>query len=103
MRGIQLTDYELDIRIATDRSDKIVSGIVIGDILHQNQAIILAMGKGELKANPAIGVGIGQMLLSEDLSAIKNEIRQQLELDGQNVKDIVITSQGIGINAAYKE
>ena len=101
MKGIQLIDYDLDIKVQRDKYGKIISGLVIGDILRQNQAIILSVAKGELKENPSIGVGLTDMLLTHDLTAIRNEIRQQLEMDGQTVDKIVVTPTLVEIEAHY--
>ena len=101
MKGIQLIDYDLDIKPVRDKNGRVTSGLVVGDILHQNQAIILSIRKGELKENPSVGVGLTDMLLTHDLAAIKNEIRQQLELDGQTVEKIVVTPSQVGIEAHY--
>lgn len=63
MKGIQLADYDLSVEVVRDNTGKIVSGMVIGDVLEQNQAIILNMHKGELKENPYMGAGVSDMLL----------------------------------------
>lgn len=101
MKGIQMTDYDLDIKVQRDSYRRIISGLVVGDILHQNQAVILSIGKGDLKENPSVGVGINDMLLDHDYNAIRNEIRQQLEMDGQKVSSVVVTDKGILIDAKY--
>ena len=101
MNGIQLIDYDIDIKPVRDKNGRIISGLVVGDILHQNQAIILSIRKGELKESPSVGVGLTDMLLTHDLTAIKNEIRQQLELDGQTVEKIVVTPMQVAIEAHY--
>ena len=101
MIGIQLTDYDLDVKVQRDSYGKIISGLVLGDILHQNQAVILSIHKGELKENPSVGVGLSDMLLEHDTNAIKREIRQQLELDGQNVTSVTMTQGRITIDAKY--
>lgn len=101
MKGIQLTDYDIEIKPVRDKFGKIVSGVVVGDILRQNQAVILSVRKGELKENPSVGVGLPDMLLSHNLMAIRNEIRQQLELDGQTVDKITVTPTEVGIEAHY--
>lgn len=101
MKGIQLIDYDIDIKPVRDKNGRIISGLVVGDILHQNQAIILSIRKGELKESPSVGVGLTDMLLTHDLTAIKNEIRQQLELDGQTVEKIVVTPTQVAIEAHY--
>lgn len=101
MKGIQLTDYDIAVKVKRDRFGRIESGLIVGDILHQNQAIILTMRKGDLKENPSIGVGLPDMVLEHNLMAVRNEIRQQLEMDGQRVNSINVTSAAVQINANY--
>lgn len=101
MKGIQLTDYDLSIKVERDKGGKILSGLVVNDILSQNQAIILMIRKGELKEDPTIGVGLSDMLLEHDLMAIRTEIRQQLELDQQTVDVVKVTSSDVIIEAHY--
>ena len=102
MNGIQLSDYDIDIHTLMDDNGKIVSGVVIGDILAQNQALILQTHKGEWKEDPSIGAGISDMLLDENLMLWKREIREQMELDGQTVRDVSITGTKITIDAKYE-
>lgn len=102
MNGIQLSDYDIDIHTLMDDNGKIVSGVVIGDILAQNQALILQTHKGEWKEDPSIGAGISDMLLDENLMLWKREIREQMELDGQTVRDVSITGTKITIDSKYE-
>lgn len=101
MKGIQLTDYDIAVKVKRDKFGRIESGLIVGDILHQNQAIILTMRKGDLKENPSIGVGLSDMVLEHNLIAVRNEIRQQLEMDGQRVSSIKVTSAAVHIDANY--
>lgn len=101
MIGIQLTDYDLDVKVQRDGYGRITSGLILGDILQQNQAVILSIHKGELKENPSVGVGLADMLLEHDTNAIRREIRQQLEMDGQKVKSVTMTNNAITIDAKY--
>lgn len=101
MKGIQLDDYDLEIKVERDKYGKIISGLVVGDTLHQNQALLLGIRKGELKENPSIGVGISDMFLTHNLADVRNEIRQQLELDGQTVNKIIVTPTQLMIDAHY--
>ena len=96
-----MTDYDIAVKIKRDRFGRIESGLIVGDILHQNQAIILTMRKGDLKENPSIGVGLPDMVLEHNLMAVRNEIRQQLEMDGQRVNSINVTSAAVQIDANY--
>ena len=101
MTGIQLTDYDLTVDVRRDASGLIASGLILGDILHQNQALILVMHKGDLKSDVSVGVGIDRMLLDNERLTWTREIREQLEMDGQKVEDVRITDRQIIIKAAY--
>lgn len=101
MKAIQLKDYDIEVKVKRDSYGKIVSGMIIGDVLHQNQAIILSMRKGDLKENPSIGVGLSDLLLDHNMLSIRSEIRQQLELDGQTVNSVMVSKSSIAIDAKY--
>lgn len=101
MNGIQLTDFAPAIRVRRDAQGKILSGLQVGDILRQNQALILALNKGELKERPSVGCGIADMLLDHDPLYWRSIIREQLEMDRLKVAQIKITTTGIVIDAQY--
>lgn len=101
MTGIQLIDYDIAVDVQRDASGLITSGLVLGDILHQNQALILVLHKGDLKSDVSVGVGIDRMLLDNERLTWTREIREQLEMDGQRVEDVRITGKQIIIKAAY--
>lgn len=75
--------------------------LATGDILRQNQVLLLLLHKGELKEHPAVGVGVSDMPLDNDPIYWRTLIREQLEMDGQRVDNIKITSEGIIIDAYY--
>ena len=101
MTGIQLTGYDVDVQVQRDAAGLIDSGLVLGDILAQNQALILSMHKGDLKSDVSVGVGIDRMLLDSDRLGWKREIQEQLELDGQVVESVDVTLTYINIKAKY--
>ena len=101
MIGIQLTDYDVNIDVKRDGDGLIASGLVLGDILAQNQALILSMHKGDLKSDVSVGVGIDRMLLDNDRLGWEREIQEQLELDGQMVEAVEVTNKEIKIQAQY--
>lgn len=99
MNGIELT-------LVTDGGyylEPVVGGggIVVGDILRQNQALLLMLHKGELKERPSVGVGISDMLLDNDPIYWRTAIREQLEMDGQHIGSVKISRTGIQIEATY--
>ena len=101
MIGIQLTDYDVNVDVKRNGDGLIASGLVLGDILAQNQALILSMHKGDLKSDVSVGVGIDRMLLDNDRLGWEREIQEQLELDGQMVEDVEVTNKEIKIKAQY--
>lgn len=101
MNGIQMTDFDLSVNAEYDSAGRIVSGLVVGDILNQNQALILALHKGELKSDVSVGVGIDRMINDSDWLSWQREIRDQLEMDGQTVESVLIDSKSIKIKASY--
>lgn len=101
MAGLQLIDMDLDIKVVKDSSGKIESGLLLADTLSQNQALILQLHKGELKDDVSVGVGIADMLLDDDVLGWRSEIREQMEMDGQAVNSVEITSDGIVIDSKY--
>ena len=101
MTGIQLTDYDLAVDVRRDADGRITGGLVVGDILYQDQALILAFRKGDLKADVSVGVGIDRMLLDNERLTWQREIQEQLEMDGQQVSSVEITDREIKIKARY--
>ena len=75
--------------------------LATGDVLEQNQALILMLHPGELKERPAVGVGVSDMVLDNDPIYWRTAIREQLEIDGQTVSTVEVTTTGITIEATY--
>lgn len=96
------TTNDLDIKVVRDSEGKIIQGFHVGDVTKQNTAIILYMQPGELKEQPAVGVGINSMLLDHDYLLYKHKIRQQLNAEGMQVNHLEVNGQNIEINASYK-
>ena len=93
--GIQLVDHTdegevLDIKIKPLRnsSGKITQGIVVGNTLNQNQAILLIAQQGEIKNEPILGIGIKDLVLDTEMLAYRHKIRQQFKLDGLVVETL---------------
>ena len=102
MDSASASTYMIGILIDSDYQPLISSGeLQLGEITPQNQAIIIQCHKGELKENPALGVGISDMLLDNDPLYWRVRIREALELDGEVVESIKITSSEVQINAHY--
>lgn len=91
-KGIQLNDnisegqiLDLKVEVKRDSLGKITQGLVIGNTLHQNQALILITQPGENKFNPDLGVGIADMLLDHDYLNYRHRIREHYAKDGLKV------------------
>jgi hypothetical protein len=110
-RGIQLTDtteigkiLDLKINVVRDSSGKIISGIVIGDTLEQNKALILIVHPGELKFKPDLGVGLGDLMLSSDYLEFRHRIREHFAKDGLFVETLdLYENKTLKIIANYVE
>jgi len=90
--AIQLNDtndtgeiMDLNIAPVRDASGKIISGLVVGNTLEQNKALILINQPGELKFKADLGVGLEDLLLSDDLLEYRHKIRREFEKDGLKV------------------
>lgn len=103
-KGILINDnFELQLSIKRDAEGKILSGMTIGNVLYQNQALILLFNAGEVKMKPAVGVGINDIVNDNDLLGWRRKIRQQMELDGQKVTKVTLSqNQNIEIDAKYR-
>jgi len=102
-RGIQLNkEYDLTIQIRKDAKGLIVSGMQVGDVTYQNQALILSVQKGEIKASPLTGVGINDICNDHEFALWKREITEQLERDGQQIHKLEINEKGLVLDATYK-
>jgi hypothetical protein len=101
--GIQLNaDYDLNIHVRRDANGKIISGLTIGDVTFQNQAMILKAQKGEFKENPTVGVGLENIVNDHDFRLWKKEVAEQIEADGQQIDRLVINATEFILDAKYK-
>lgn len=94
-KGIQLNDsvngvenIDLKINVVRGADNKIISGLMVGAILRQNQALILIANPGEFALSPTIGVAIDELLLDNDYLRIRHRIREHLAKDGMKVKTL---------------
>lgn len=75
----------------------------IGGSTIQNQTLILVAHQGEFKNTPAIGVGIGDLLLSDELLEFRHRIRSQFAMDGLKIKKLELYEIGnLKIDASYE-
>lgn len=108
-RGIQLEDnpesgtvMDVKINVRYDGSGKIAGGLVVGNTLQQNKALILLAHPGEFKLNPDLGVGIQDMLLSEDYLEFRHRIREHFAKDGLEVTRLdLAANKPLRIDAEY--
>lgn len=109
-RGIQLEDtldelqgIDLKINLIRDTSGLIAQGLVIGEIMRQNQAMIIVANPGEFKFNPTLGASIGELILDNDYLRMRHRIRENLEKDGMKVKILdLYENKPLLIDASYE-
>ncbi|WP_417289605.1 hypothetical protein [Corallibacter sp.] len=108
--GIQVVDstnegtvLDLKINPIRDASNKIVSGLVIGNTLEQNKAFILIAQPNDFKDNPTLGVGFDDNLLGEDLLEYRHKIREEFAKDGlKTTKLDLYDLKNVEIKAHYE-
>lgn len=94
---------DLKIQPIKDTEGKIISGVVIGNTLEQNKAFILLGHPNDFKANPTLGVGIEDILLSTDLLTYRHKIREHFAVDGLKITNLDLYSlDKIQIDAHYE-
>ena len=99
--GIQLlSDLGLFIKPLREEG-LIISAIRVGNILYQNQYMILSAQKGEFKEFPTLGVGITDMASDDNLEDWKKTIREEFKKDNLKMEKITITNAGMEIKAHY--
>lgn len=109
-KGIQLNDSsnaleKIDLKIDVKRNSDglITQGLVIGNTLNQNKALIIIANPGEFCFNPTLGVAINNMLLDDDYLRYKHRIREHLSKDGMTVKAIEFSKdKPLLIDAKYE-
>ena len=106
-KGILMDSATGDVLIRIRREAStglILSGVVVGDVIHQNQAYLLALREGSLKGDPLVGVGISDMTLDEaNMLHWRTKVRHAFEADGQRVKMLTFDSnKEIIVDAEYK-
>ena len=101
--GIRISDeWEPEVVVIRDTEGKIRGGLVVGNILEQNQAMLLLCHKGEIKEFGEIGLGIEDMLNDNELDRWKRDITYMLSQDGMKVKRLEIGEEEIRLEAEYE-
>lgn len=109
-RAIQLTNgytdtNDIDLNIEVIRNDEglITQGLVVGDVMEQNQALILSAYPGEFQFSPTIGVGLGDLMMDDDYLRFRHRIRDHFAKDGLKVTTVELSkSQPLKIEAVYE-
>ncbi len=109
-KGIQLTDsstglqnIDLKIDVVRNVDGLIMQGLVVGDTMNQNQAMIIIANPGEFKFNPTLGVAINELVLDDDYLRFRHRIREHLIKDGMKVKNVnFYPNQPLEIEATYE-
>ena len=84
--GILLDETgDLQIKVRLEKG-MIISGLFVGDVTQQNQRTLLLAEKGEIKEVPLMGVGTASYLDDDNPSYYLREVRTNLRMDGQTVK-----------------
>jgi hypothetical protein len=107
-KGIQLRvveetgNYDMSISVARNALGQITQGLILGNVLHQNQAMILRTQPGQIKEYPRAGVGLLDIVNDNQIDMWKKSITEQFEADGQRISKLILTSQVLALEAKYK-
>jgi hypothetical protein len=109
-KGIQLTDsadsgilMDLKIKVVRNAENKITQGLVVGNTMNQNQALILIANPGEFKFMPTLGVAIDELILDDDYLRFRHRIREHFAKDGLKVKSVQLSEgKPLLIDASYE-
>ncbi len=89
MKGLLLDDNnEIQVAVVKDADGLITQGMVVGDITFQNQNLIIAFEKGELREAPGKGVGASTIIDDESPDDFVKAIRIELANEGMKVNAI---------------
>lgn len=107
--GIQLKNslleverIDLKIEVVRDSDGLITQGLVVGNTMNQNQALIIIANPGEFKFNPTIGVAIDELLLDNDYLRMRHRIREHFAKDGLIVTNLELqANKPLSITAYY--
>lgn len=110
-KGIQLIDnyddgevLDLKIKVQRDASGRIVRGLVVGNTLEQNKALMLIGHQGDFKFRPDLGVGLEDIVQSEDYLEYRHRIREHFEIDGLTVTRLdLYEKKPLIIEAQYEQ
>ena len=82
--------------LLTDTGELEISNgdFVAGENYNQQQAMLLVAQEGEFKMTPTIGVGIGDLLLSEELLEYRHKIRDHFKRDNLKIKNLELYEIG---------
>ena len=82
--------------LLTDTGELEISNgdFVAGENYNQQQAMLLVAQEGEFKMTPTIGVGIGDLLLCEELLEYRHKIRDHFKRDNLKVKTLELYEIG---------
>lgn len=108
--GIQLesnsniaTGADLKIHVKRDDSNQIEQGLMIGNTINQNQALMLIASPSDFKSSPTLGVSLMDLMLDEDYLAFRHRIREHFLKDGLKVRRIQLENgKPLIIEASYE-
>lgn len=109
-KGIQVIDNSnegtiLDLKIipVRDAAGLITQGLVVGKTLGQNIAFILMAQQGDFKFNPDLGVGLEDLVLSDNFLEYRHKIKTHFAKDGLKIKSLdLYEGKPFKVDASYE-
>lgn len=85
-----------------DEQGLITCGMAMGDILAQNESLLVVAAPGEFKATPTVGAGAMRFLRDDDTDAFIAAVCSQLRGDGMAVVAVEYKNDELKIDASYE-
>lgn len=108
-QAIQLNDSlngleNIDLKIKVIRVGGLITqGLVVGNTLNQNQALIIISNPGEFAFSPTLGVAIDELILDNDYLRMRHRIREHFAKDGMKVKNVELSeNRPLKLDASYE-
>ena len=77
--------------------------MAVGEVLEQNQYLLLITHQGEWKEFPLVGVGICDIVNDNDLPKWKRAIGEAMEQDGQIIEKLELTTEKLNLKTSYRQ
>lgn len=93
-----------DILLDENKNLKVENGdLVIGDATQQNIIAIVTGSQGEVRSSPVLGTNPKRFLKATSLTALEENVRRQLRLDGATIERVSVDPNDFAMRANWEK